>query len=46
MFATRQRGQPGEVVHATRLKVLLATASDQRPALPRLAICTEAMSSL
>lgn len=46
MFATRQIRQPGVAVHAARLKVLLATSSAQRPALPRLTICTEAVSGL
>jgi hypothetical protein len=46
MVAPRQRRQPGEAVHATRLKVLLATSSAQRPAPPRLTICAEAVFAL
>jgi hypothetical protein len=46
MFATRLRRQPGEAVHATGLKVLLATSSAQRHALPRLNLCAEAVFAL
>jgi hypothetical protein len=43
---TRQRGQPGEAVHATRLKVLLAASSAQHTTPLRLTICVEAVFAL
>jgi hypothetical protein len=45
MGATRQRRQPGEAVHATRLRVL-ATLNAQRAAPSRLTICAEAVFAL
>jgi hypothetical protein len=47
MAATaRQRVQPGEAVHTTRLKVLLAASSAQHPTPPRLTISVEAVFAL
>jgi hypothetical protein len=43
MLATEQRRQPGEAVHAIRLKVLLTASSANRASLPRLAVCAEAV---
>jgi hypothetical protein len=43
MFAKKYRRLPSEAVHAARLKVLLTTSSAQRPALPRLTVCAEAV---
>lgn len=46
MFAIKQRRQPGEAVHATGLKVLLAASGAQRSALPPLTIYAKAVFAL
>jgi hypothetical protein len=40
---TRQRGQPDEAVHTTRLRVLLAASSAQHLTPSRLTICVGAV---